>query len=101
MVKEERMRLGSGSASILQGGKTGELRLHRLVDDALYTLISHSSYTLHTLSSHTLTSARVDEVYPGLFICSGVTLCMINCSIVWFLLDFSTYYVNLVRTCRV
>lgn len=28
MVKEERMRLGSGSASILQGGKAGELRLH-------------------------------------------------------------------------
>lgn len=31
MVKEEMMRLGSGSASILQGGKekkSGELRLH-------------------------------------------------------------------------
>lgn len=43
MLKEERMRLGSGSASILQGGKTGELGLHTV----LMILHTHSPLTLH------------------------------------------------------
>lgn len=52
MVKEERMRLGSGSASILQGGKAGELRLHAgwwYFIHARHSLCtpSHTSYTLH------------------------------------------------------
>lgn len=65
MVKEERMRLGSGSASILQGGKAGELRLRR-ADDTSYTLVTRSALqaTLHTLSTRRH-SARECEACPG------------------------------------
>lgn len=56
MVKEERMRSGSGLASIFQGGKKKKSCMR--ADDA--------SYTLHTCSSHTHTHTdRVDEVHSG------------------------------------